>query len=338
MAISLSFSRSPPSSLPPSPPLSHTHIQEYEDLDEILARYVQPIAAGARDMLSHKCYKKADGGNPESLKKLLRDEKSKNPKRIPYFFSASKQLPGKFCLAYQPGSRPRIEYVTVTIDGFRYRNKTLRSINELIKWFKEHYQDPIPRPAQSTAPVTGSQIPSHITQNVDPSLYPKLQAAVNTAHQQQRGSSNTPYTPTHLAYSTGTPTPQYAHQQPPSHHQQYPHQQAYHGGGSYGGGGSNQYGGNHPSYGGGGGQFSYPQQQRGGPAAGGWGGGPLPGWTPSQAVMMRTPAQTPGRTPAYTPTQTPRSMTSNLFTPTPRSGGRSHHQPGSPMGTPLLDE
>ena len=154
----------------------------------------------------------------QSLKKLLRDEKSKNPKRIPYLFSASKELPGKFCLAYQPGSRPRIEYVTVTVDGYRYRNKMLRSINELIKWFKEHYQDPIPRPAQSTAPVTGSQIPSHITQSVDPSLYPKLQAAVNTAHQQQRGSSNTPYTPTHLAYSTGTPTPQYAHQQPPTHH------------------------------------------------------------------------------------------------------------------------
>lgn len=319
------------------------HTQEYEDLDEILARYVQPIAASARDMLNHKCYKKADGGNPENLKKLLRDEKSKNPKRIPYFFSASKQLPGKFCLAYQPGSRPRIEYVTVIVDGYRYRNKTLRSINELIKWFKEHYQDPIPRPTtQSTAPVTGSQIPSHITQNVDPSLYPKLQAAVNTAHQQQRGSSNTPYTPTHLAYSTGTPTPQYAHQQqPPTHHQQYPHQQAYHGGGgsSYGGGGTNQYGGNHPSYGGGGsgggGQFGYPQQQQ----RGGWGGGgPPPGWTPSQAAMMRTPAQTPGRTPAYTPTQTPRSVTSSLYTPTPRSGGRGHHQPGSPMGTPLLDE
>ena len=172
-----------------------------------------------------------------------------------------------------------------------------------------NYQDPIPRPAaQSTAPVTGSQIPSHITQNVDPSLYLKLQAAVNTAHQQQtRGSSNTPYMPTHLAYSTGTLTPQYTHQQPPTHPaQQYPHQQAYHGGGGLYGG--NQYGRNHPSYGGGGGggQFGYPQQQQGG-----WGGGPPPGWTPSQAVMMRTPAQTPGRTPAYTPTQTPRSMTSS---------------------------
>ena len=309
----LSLSLSLPTSL--SPPN-----QEYEDLDEILARYVQPVAANGRELLGHKCYRKADGGNVDSLKKLLREEKAKNPKRIPYFFSASKQLPGKFCLAYQPGSKPRIEYVTITMDGFRYRNKSLRSVNELIKWFKEHFQDPIPRPAPSTTAVTGSQIPSHITQNVDPGLYSKLQAAVNTAHQQQRGSGQTPYTPTHLAYSTGTPTPQYAQQQA------FPQQQ-YHGGG-YAAGATNQY-----PYGGPGGQFGY---QRGGP--GGYGGGLQPGWTPSQAAMMRTPAQTPGRTPAYTPTQTPHSMTgSSLYTPTPRSGGRSHRH-GSPMGTPLLDE
>ena len=305
---------------------THTHTQEYEDLDEILARFVQPIAANAREILSHKCYRKADGGNVDSLKKLLRDEKSKNPKRIPYFFSASKQIPGKFCLAYQPGSKPRIEYVTVTVDGFRYRNKLLRSVNELIKWFKEHFQDPIPRPAPSTAAVTGSQIPSHITQNVDPGMYSKLQAAVNTAHQQQRGSGQTPYTPTHLAYSTGTPTPQYAQQQP------FP-QQPYHGGGGGYGGAANQYAAGSHLYGG---QFGY---QRGGPGGYGGGGGAIQaGWTPSHAAMMRTPAQTPGRTPAYTPSQAPHSMTSSsLYTPTPRSGGRGHRH-GSPMGTPLLDE
>ena len=280
-------------------------------------------------MLTHKCYRKADGGNVDSLKKLLKDEKNKNPKRIPYFFSASRQHPGKFCLAYQPGTRPRIEYVTVTVDGYRYRNKTLGSMNELIKWFKEHYQDPIPRPAPSTSTVTGSQIPSHITQNVDPNMYSKLQSAVNTAHQHHRGGSNTPYTPTHLAYSTGTPTPQYGQQQA------FPSQQ-YHGGGGGGyGGGTNQYVGGHPPYGSLGGQFGY---QRGGWGGAGGGGGPQPGWTPSQSAMMRTPAQTPGRTPAYTPTQTPRSITSSVYTPTPRSGGRSHHRPSSPIGTPLLDE
>ncbi len=88
-------------------------------MDEILARFVQPMASFTKDLIVHKSYRKANGGNIDDLKKLLRDEKIKNPKRIPYFFSASKQFPGKFCLAYQPGSRPRIEYVTATPDGFR---------------------------------------------------------------------------------------------------------------------------------------------------------------------------------------------------------------------------
>jgi len=91
--------------------------QTYEDLDEILARYVQPMAAYAKDLLVHKYYRRIGGDNVDELKKLLRDEKLKNPKRIPYFFCASKQLPGKFYLAYQPGSKPKMEFVTVTPGG-----------------------------------------------------------------------------------------------------------------------------------------------------------------------------------------------------------------------------
>lgn len=266
------------------------------------------MASYARDLITNKCFRSANGGNVDVLKKLLKEEKSKNPKRIPYFFSTSKQYPGKFCLGYQPGSRPRVEYLSVTPEGFRYRNKTHTNVNGLIKWFKEHYRDPIPRPAP-TSTTTGSQIPSHITQKVDPNLYSQLQAAVNTAHHQQRGSSGTPYTPTHLAYSTGTPTPQYG-QQPP------------HG---FGGG-----------YGAQGGQFgNFQSSQRG--AVGGWGGH----WN----AIGRTPTQTPGRTPAYTPSQTPHSMMSSSYGTPPVVMGRGrgrhsmpHRRPGSPIGTPLLDE
>lgn len=150
------------------------------------------MAANARDLILNKYYRQANGGNSDILKKELQEEKAKNPKRIPYLFSASKQLPGKFLLGYQPGSKPRIEYVTVTPDGFRYRNRVHDSMNGLLKWFKEHYQDPVPRPVQTSSQVQ----------------------AVNTATQRH---SSTPYTPTHLAY--GTPT-------------QHPTQQQYYGGGA----------------------------------------------------------------------------------------------------------
>jgi transcription elongation factor SPT6 len=101
-------------------------------LDEILAQFVQPMAANAKDLILNKYYRQ-DGGDSEELKKMLQEEKTKNPKRIPYLFSASKQLPGKFLLAYQPSSKSRIEYVTVTPDGFRYRNREH-------KWFAQVVQ------------------------------------------------------------------------------------------------------------------------------------------------------------------------------------------------------
>lgn len=177
------------------------------------------MASFAKDLLVHKCYRTAEGGNLEALEKLLREEKSKNPKRIPYFFSASRKLPGKFCLGYQPGSKPRVEYVTVTPYGFRYRNHVHDNVDSLICWFKEHYQDPVPRPLASQAmaghgssasnpsPSPSSRIPHHISRNLD---YSQLQAAVDTANQRSL-TGNTPYTPTHLAYS-GPPTPQFGQQ------------------------------------------------------------------------------------------------------------------------------
>lgn len=37
--------------------------QEFEDLDEIVARYVQPMASFARDLLNHKYYQDCSGGD-----------------------------------------------------------------------------------------------------------------------------------------------------------------------------------------------------------------------------------------------------------------------------------
>ena len=313
--------------------------QTFEDLDEILARFVQPMAANAKDLLLHKSYCRANGGNVDELKKLLREEKAKNPKRIPYFFSASKQLPGKFLLGYQPGSKPRVEYVTVTPDGFRYRNQVRDSVNDLIKWFKEHYQEPVPRPVQGGSSSStgaagggvsmgGAQIPSHISRNLD---YGQLQAAVNTANQHHGSiSGGTPYTPTHLAYG-GTPTPQYG--EPQQRFSSY-------GGG--GGGGQQQQRGAAAyqqqrsrvpgqQFMGGGGQFGREGGGGGGGGASSWRTG---GW--GSHPSSHTPAQTPGRTPAYTPTQTPHSLYGN--TPIGGRGGMTPRGRLDGPGTPLRDE
>lgn len=55
--------------------------QEFEDLDEIIARHIQPMAAFARDVMNFKYYKESDGGKREILEKILMEEKKKGPAR-----------------------------------------------------------------------------------------------------------------------------------------------------------------------------------------------------------------------------------------------------------------
>lgn len=111
-------------------------MQEFEDLDEITARYVQPMAAFARDLLSHKYFQDCNGGDrkvgylclsplylafcisyvrknfdvclvPKKMEELLIRTKKEKPTFIPYFVSACRDLPGKFLLGYQPRGKPR---------------------------------------------------------------------------------------------------------------------------------------------------------------------------------------------------------------------------------------
>ncbi|KAK2165050.1 hypothetical protein LSH36_55g00002 [Paralvinella palmiformis] len=145
--------------------------EEFEDLDEIIARHIQPMAAFVRDILSYKYHKESDGGNREVMEKICIEEKKKAPSKIPYFFTASKEFPGKFMLSYLPRKTVRHEFVTVTPDGIRYRQQIFTSLNSLVKWFKEHFRDPIPgTPASMKTPMGQAGIgatPNINLQNVD---------------------------------------------------------------------------------------------------------------------------------------------------------------------------
>lgn len=58
--------------------------ESFEDLDEILARHIQPMAAQAREVLSYKYY--MDGVRAEEKEKIeahLQAEKKRSPARIP---------------------------------------------------------------------------------------------------------------------------------------------------------------------------------------------------------------------------------------------------------------
>lgn len=80
------------------------------------------MASFARDIQTYKYYCK-EFGNKQAIDALLSAEKKQQKSRIPYFFSTSKEFPGKFVLSYMPRTKGIHEYVTVTPNGIRYRSK-----------------------------------------------------------------------------------------------------------------------------------------------------------------------------------------------------------------------
>ncbi|CAI4228912.1 unnamed protein product [Auanema sp. JU1783] len=116
--------------------------EEFEDLNEILARWIQPMAANAREIIQHKCFiDNIYGDNMDAIVKHLNEEKRKAPSRFPYAFTpAVNEWAGKFVLSYLTG-RAKHEYITVTPEGLRFRYIMFESLNRLLAWFKVHYRD-----------------------------------------------------------------------------------------------------------------------------------------------------------------------------------------------------
>nr|XP_023025243.1 transcription elongation factor SPT6 isoform X1 [Leptinotarsa decemlineata]XP_023025244.1 transcription elongation factor SPT6 isoform X2 [Leptinotarsa decemlineata] len=219
--------------------------EEFEDLDEIIARHITPMASYARDLLYFRYHKDFEGGQKDKAEEYLIEEKKKNSSKIHYVISAAKNFPGKFLLSYLPRNKVIHEYVTVTPEGFRYRQQMFDSLNSLFKWFKEHFRDPPPggltpgTPRSSGRTPYGSGTPSfnmnteaiqRVAQNLPSHMMQTLSAVANqTPHYPHTPGGaygaanyiNTPYTPSgQTPYMTPyqTPhtqqTPRYGHQTP----------------------------------------------------------------------------------------------------------------------------
>lgn len=181
--------------------------EEFEDLDEIIARYVSPMASLARDLLQYKYYKDTCGGLRDKSEELLKEEKKKNANKIHYFISASKSYPGKFLLSYLPRVKCKHEYVTVTPDGFRFRQQMFDSLASFLKWFKEHFKDPMPGNTPLTTPRGGS------SSNRTPYVTPGSRSVNSNMSSEaiQRVAQNMPSHMLHSLSQVANQTPHYPH-------------------------------------------------------------------------------------------------------------------------------
>lgn len=172
---------------------------EFEDLDEIIARYVTPMAGHARDLISFKYFKPL-GGIRDKAEELLKEEKAKNPNKIHYIISAARSYPGRFLLSYLPRTKCRHEYVSVTPDGYKYRQRMFDSLGGFLKWFKEHFSEPPPlgTPVGRTSVARTPHTP-HTPHGLTSAIYHTPAAhspSFHTpAHTPVAAYINTPYTP-----------------------------------------------------------------------------------------------------------------------------------------------
>lgn len=148
------------------------------------------MAGLARDLIGYKYYKPLLGMR-DKAEEILKDEKSRNPNKIHYVLSASKNYPGRFLLSYLPRARVTHEYVSVTPDGYRYRQRTFDSLPGLLRWFKEHFREP--PPAATPAARTPARTPHATSAYHTPAGH--TPAFHTPAHTPGPAYINTPYTP-----------------------------------------------------------------------------------------------------------------------------------------------
>ncbi|XP_021745917.1 transcription elongation factor SPT6 homolog [Chenopodium quinoa] len=112
----------------------------FEDLDEVMDRYVDPLVTHLKAMLNYRKFRK---GTKAEVDELLRIEKSEFPSRIVYSFGISHEHPGTFILTYIRSSNPHHEYIGLYPKGFKFRKRMFDNIDRLVAYFQRHIDDPI---------------------------------------------------------------------------------------------------------------------------------------------------------------------------------------------------
>lgn len=117
--------------------------QVFEDLDEIIARYIEPTSAFLQDIRTCPKFRRLNTldrvAARTQIESMLAAERAKAPARIAYSLWLSRERPGTVVLSYQPSSRCHHELVEVSPMGFRLRGTSFERLDALINWFKANH-------------------------------------------------------------------------------------------------------------------------------------------------------------------------------------------------------
>ncbi|XP_004309652.1 PREDICTED: transcription elongation factor SPT6-like [Fragaria vesca subsp. vesca] len=122
----------------------------FEDLDEVMDRYVDPLVSHLKAMLNYRKFRR---GTKAEVDELLKIEKLEFPMRIVYCFGISHEHPGTFILTYIRSTNPHHEYVGLYPKGFKFRKKMFDSIDRLVAYFQKYIDEPQHESGQSIRSV-----------------------------------------------------------------------------------------------------------------------------------------------------------------------------------------
>ena len=110
----------------------------YDNLDEIIACYIQPCNMLVRQIKAHK---KFETGAPDTIELKLKQEKEKDSKTIPYLFGFSSDAPQYLILFYvAKGMEITKEYIKIKPKGLLFHDLTFPNLINLINWFKTNFK------------------------------------------------------------------------------------------------------------------------------------------------------------------------------------------------------
>ncbi|UYV64595.1 SUPT6H, partial [Cordylochernes scorpioides] len=114
--------------------------ERYDDLDEIIFRCVNPMAALARTVLNFKYFNTSKKTTKNKIEEILKGETIKYPFKIPYLITPLAENPGCFLLSYYLLPTCKHLYFTLTPKGFKYDNRVFPSLNNMISYFKNNFK------------------------------------------------------------------------------------------------------------------------------------------------------------------------------------------------------
>ncbi|KAL4447813.1 hypothetical protein ABPG75_005032 [Micractinium tetrahymenae] len=120
--------------------------ETYEDLDEVTARYIEPVQDYLEKLVAHRKWTNEPW---ERAKEDLIRQKEASQGRAVYCLCAEGARGGTFILGYQFGRAPHREYFVVDPEGYYFRKKHYPSVDHMLMAFQRNPRLPA---AQQEAP------------------------------------------------------------------------------------------------------------------------------------------------------------------------------------------